>query len=49
MGKGSGGFPAGGAETVEGPLGGHESRGQRGKRRQGAANGLAADNSILKA
>ena len=45
VGKGSAGFPA---VTVEGPLGGRESRRQRGKRRQGAVNGLAADSSILK-
>lgn len=49
VGKGSAGFPAGGAVTVEGPLDGHESSRQRGKRRQGAVKGLAADDSILKA
>lgn len=45
MGKGSTGFPAGGAVTVEGPLDGHESGREQGKGKQGAVKGLAAEDS----
>lgn len=45
MGKGSTGFPAGGAVAVEGSLDGHESSREQGKGRQGAVKGLAAEHS----